>query len=98
MLKFPMPPPPHTHTHATISLFFILCFEMCKSKLPLTNQIGSAVHVLGSCVLAGALTVSEASLSAHKDTLYLAYQQTVNGLNNYKSSTPPYDYVLELSR
>ena len=49
-------------------------------------------------MLAGALTVSEASLKANNGTLALAYQQTVDELKNYQTSTTPYDYVIELAR
>ena len=44
------------------------------------------------------LAVSEASLKANTNTLYLAYRQTVDALNNYQTSTLPYSYVVELAR
>ena len=50
------------------------------------------------CMLAGALTVSEASIVANSDTLTLALRQTLDKLKNYQASTLPYNYVIELAR
>ena len=50
------------------------------------------------CVFAGASAVSEESFMVHRDTLALAYQETVDVQRNYQSSTLPYSYVVELAR
>ena len=42
--------------------------------------------------------MSEESFMAHRDTLALAYQETVDVQRNYQSSTLPYSYVVELAR